>query len=907
MWPFDKNFRLTRKILSVLLTLTMMLSMMQFQVSAEETDIYETNEQSAIDEDTEMVQTFSVEIETNTIIVEDEAEFRNALANAQYTTIYLGADITMSSSSSNNIAVARTEPLVINGTDPREGGTRHTYTDYNGSLTGNALGGACTDITFKDIDINLRNYYGIYYAGNTTGTIVTLDNVTGSARQIFYGRGANSTLIIKDSDLILSNTGLGAPQEFVENTGAVNFVGTVTVTRAASSSFNFFNLTGTSSVKIEDGANVVLDNSTNTSGTIFYNVANFTVGAGATFTCYSGRAFGAYAPNGLTNVTIGEKADVRFIHTGGSHLYNSFFGVDSTSTFTAESGSKFLLYDNNTDSAWGAFWFANITLNNVESFVVLNASGRAIGNRAVTNNLTVNGVSSIRYYPSGQISNLYNTGTYAYTPTRSPDSWWANTSPFGVTAAGWANAASPTLTDNTYSSANVPSSTATVQTTLTSSDFRQYGAAAYGVEIYSTIYTVTYDGNGANFGTTPAGDAGVSNDLITIIDNTGSLARTGYTFAGWNTAADGTGTTYLAGDTFNIAEDTTLYAQWVPDMYTVSGTLSGVPTVSGLSVSYTIDDGETHTVTTDSNGSYAITDVPHGSNMMIMPPAQAGYSVTPASMTVSGVNTNSTGNDFIYTLTTYTVTEKYVNESTGSGFGQNDTYATGTTSPYNYSYDGSLEDITMDSDTYTYLGYKVGDYSPGDALDGNGAPEVSGLTTDETVYLIYHKLTSTIDVTFPTGESWEFYVNQDSYPYVETGQVGSSNQYYEFRNNSDKPIYVDLTEVRVTASGGLALVADASLSTPGSSEYSLDLRAASSSVLPSGQANGFATNVTGITEGTFGAGTKRLGTLDGQYVTQSTPTATNGYITIGGYYAGHLTSASKNPQLMLNFTYSLIP
>jgi len=38
--------------------------------------------------------------------------------------------------------------------------------------------------------------------------------------------------------------------------------------------------------------------------------------------------------------------------------------------------------------------------------------------------------------------------------------------------------------------------------------------------------------------------------------------KTGYTFAGWNTQADGQGTGYQANDTFNIATNTTLYAIW---------------------------------------------------------------------------------------------------------------------------------------------------------------------------------------------------------------------------------------------------------------------------------------------------------------------------------------------------------
>ncbi len=39
-------------------------------------------------------------------------------------------------------------------------------------------------------------------------------------------------------------------------------------------------------------------------------------------------------------------------------------------------------------------------------------------------------------------------------------------------------------------------------------------------------------------------------------------SRPGYTFEGWNTTLDGTGTTYLAGSIYNKDENLTLYAQW---------------------------------------------------------------------------------------------------------------------------------------------------------------------------------------------------------------------------------------------------------------------------------------------------------------------------------------------------------
>jgi uncharacterized repeat protein (TIGR02543 family) len=79
-------------------------------------------------------------------------------------------------------------------------------------------------------------------------------------------------------------------------------------------------------------------------------------------------------------------------------------------------------------------------------------------------------------------------------------------------------------------------------------------------------YTVQYDGNGATGGTIPAPQyfgtyTGITS--ITISGNTGSLTKTGFTFSGWNTAADGTGTNYAAGATYGGGASLTLYAKWV--------------------------------------------------------------------------------------------------------------------------------------------------------------------------------------------------------------------------------------------------------------------------------------------------------------------------------------------------------
>jgi uncharacterized repeat protein (TIGR02543 family) len=75
--------------------------------------------------------------------------------------------------------------------------------------------------------------------------------------------------------------------------------------------------------------------------------------------------------------------------------------------------------------------------------------------------------------------------------------------------------------------------------------------------------TVMYNANGATSGVVPSGSAYSIGQTVTVSGNTGNLANSGYTFAGWNTAANGSGTTYSAGNTFSMpASEVTLYAVW---------------------------------------------------------------------------------------------------------------------------------------------------------------------------------------------------------------------------------------------------------------------------------------------------------------------------------------------------------
>ena len=82
-------------------------------------------------------------------------------------------------------------------------------------------------------------------------------------------------------------------------------------------------------------------------------------------------------------------------------------------------------------------------------------------------------------------------------------------------------------------------------------------------------YTITYDGNTSTSGATTAGSYTTGGTAYTIAAN--GFAKAGYTFAGWNTLANGTGTAYTAGvSTYSTSAALTLYAQWSVNTFTVT-------------------------------------------------------------------------------------------------------------------------------------------------------------------------------------------------------------------------------------------------------------------------------------------------------------------------------------------------
>lgn len=88
------------------------------------------------------------------------------------------------------------------------------------------------------------------------------------------------------------------------------------------------------------------------------------------------------------------------------------------------------------------------------------------------------------------------------------------------------------------------------------------GGTGYDI---SFCYTITYSANG--------GSGSVSAQTVTAGTNvtlaSNAFSRYAYKFAGWNTVADGSGTSYSAGQSIKPSSDMTLYAQWTLNGYNV--------------------------------------------------------------------------------------------------------------------------------------------------------------------------------------------------------------------------------------------------------------------------------------------------------------------------------------------------
>lgn len=108
----------------------------------------------------------------------------------------------------------------------------------------------------------------------------------------------------------------------------------------------------------------------------------------------------------------------------------------------------------------------------------------------------------------------------------------------------------------------------------------QANTTLYAKWTTAPTYTVKYDNNNGN-GTVNDPTTYLAGATATVLSGT-ALSKTCNDFSGWNTAANGSGTSYAPGASLTVSANVTLYAQWAPRAsYTVTyngnGATSGTP------------------------------------------------------------------------------------------------------------------------------------------------------------------------------------------------------------------------------------------------------------------------------------------------------------------------------------------
>lgn len=326
------------------------------------------------------------------------------------------------------------------------------------------------------------------------------------------------------------------------------------------------------------------------------------------------------------NATLSGGANKNTNHSGyaGSGFVDGFFNSTSAqasftvSATSAGSATVTLRYSagNGTSSNTGLYVngskIKNITCNGTSNWdtwgnetetVTLNA-----GNNTIAYKADVSSSSCINIdYISVQTAN-----PTTYTVTYSGNGNTGGTAPVDgnsylqgatVTVAG-----SGTLTKTGYTFAGwntTADGSGTARAAGSTFAMGTVNVTLYAVWTANPTYTVSYSGNGNTGGTVPTDANRYLQGATVTVASAGTLTRTGYSFTGWNTAANGSGTARAAGSTFAMGTAiVTLYAIW-----TANSTLT-------LSVS---NDGHG---TTSPSGSVSVNV---GASTLITATAASGY------------------------------------------------------------------------------------------------------------------------------------------------------------------------------------------------------------------------------------------------------------------------------------------
>jgi len=416
---------------------------------------------------------------------------------------------------------------------------------------------------------------------------------------------------------------------------------------------------------------------------------------------------------------------VTFNNNGGTgSMANEVANVPTALTTNTFTRAGYTFSGWNTAANGSGTAYADAASYSFAADLTLYAQWTAIPTKTVTfnnNGGTGSMANEVNNVPTALTTNTFTRAGYTFsgwnTAANGSGTAYANSASYPFTAdvtlfAQWTAIPTKTVTfDNNGGTGSMANEVNNVPTALTANTFSRAGytfagwntaadgsgtaysdGGSYAFAADATMYaqwtpigakTVTFDGNGGS-----GSMADESHNVPTPL-TTDTFTRPGYTFAGWNTAADGSGTSYADGASYDFAADATMFAQW-----------TAIPT---------------KTVSFDSNGGTgSISD-----EVANVPTALTANSFTRAGFTFAGWNTASDGSG-----TSYADAASYPFAADATMYAQWTPIPNKTVTFNHNGGSGSMSDeidnvpTALTSNTFTRVGFTFAGWNT--AADGSG-------------------------------------------------------------------------------------------------------------------------------------------------------------------------------------------
>ena len=255
------------------------------------------------------------------------------------------------------------------------------------------------------------------------------------------------------------------------------------------------------------------------------------------------------------NITINIQSGNVTINQDAALLAGVQVNIAEGAGLTVANGKNIYFYDsdewNSDNFVWGPCKFKSVAYAPGKAY---NRTNNDLVDAKMDVNGSVKAIGAI-YTTAGGADICSSGGTGKYIQQGAPGT---------ATATYQYNANGNSAVTITITAAKLHNADGTYTETATASagDIINYVNGVWGGE-EPTELTVTFEANGST--EYPVEGTMEPQTVLEKTDtalNANTFTREGYNFTGWNTAADGTGTSYADGATVNLTENTTLYAQW---------------------------------------------------------------------------------------------------------------------------------------------------------------------------------------------------------------------------------------------------------------------------------------------------------------------------------------------------------